>query len=69
MNIMNDKSSWFCQIEHSLIKLAQSDSSIEYAPHIRKEFDEVVNGLNKIKEELELEIIIHESDWYFNNED
>lgn len=51
------------KLDYSLLQLALSDSSIEYAPHIRKNFDHVVNDLNRIKEYLGDEPM--ESDMYF----
>lgn len=35
-----------------LYQLAQSDSSVEYAPHIREEFDGVVKCVNEIRSYL-----------------
>lgn len=39
----------FNKLDNKLIILAKSDSSIEYAPHIRDSFNDVINELNNIK--------------------
>ena len=40
------------ELDQSLSNLAKSDSSIEYANHIRDEFENVIDKLNAIKEVL-----------------
>jgi hypothetical protein len=53
----------FNELDKALSKLGKSDSSVEYALHIRDEFDSVVSELNKIKDKLHVKG--KESDEYF----
>lgn len=59
----------FIPIEIALEELARSDSSIEYAPHFRKPFNKIVEGLNLIKKECGYGALINEPEHYFNDED
>lgn len=60
---------YFKELDTNLKELGMSDSSIEYAPHIRDEFDKVIYSLNKIKNYLGGEEITHTSDKYFQYKD
>lgn len=57
---------YFNELDRHLKNLGQSDSSIEYAPHIREEFDKVVKSLNNIKGYLGGIEMLYKSDKYFN---
>ena len=46
----------FEKLDKALKELGESDSSVEYAPHIRECFDDVIKELNKIKSQLNAEI-------------
>ncbi|MED2945416.1 hypothetical protein VSK91_19750 [Bacillus swezeyi] len=63
MNVMLQ--GYFKELDTNLKELGMSDSAVEYAPHIRDEFDKVINSLNKIKNYLGGEEITHTSDKYF----
>ncbi|MNW69651.1 hypothetical protein D3C74_487130 [compost metagenome] len=39
----------FTELDIHLKKLTDSDSSIEYAPHIRNEYENVVSLINEIR--------------------
>ncbi|KAA6446748.1 hypothetical protein [Bacillus swezeyi] len=56
---------YFKELETNLKGLGKSDSSVEYAPHIRDEFDKVIYSLNKIKNYLGEEEMTHTPDKYF----
>ena len=56
----------FEQLDKNLRKLGQSDSSVEYASHIRGEFDEVLNSLNELKRYCNVEVF--ESECYFDSD-
>jgi hypothetical protein len=58
-------SKYFKELDSKLGDLGKSDSSVEYAPHIRPEFDEVVKSLNNIKGYLGGLEMLHTSDKYF----
>lgn len=70
MDLQNylDGSHMFLKIENSLEQLAKSDSSIQYTPHIRKEFDLVVEGLNIIKQKTGYKILINKPSHYFGED-
>lgn len=57
------------ELDEALIDLARSDSSVEYAPHIREPFNLVVDKLNKLKEEMKFESIIIDKNKYFSDEE
>lgn len=59
----------FIPIDVALEELAKADSSVEYASHLRKPFDRVVEGLNLIKKECGYEALINQPEYYFNAED
>ncbi|NUJ17485.1 hypothetical protein FKN04_12955 [Bacillus glycinifermentans] len=40
---------YFKKLDEKLSELGQSDSSVEYAPHVREPFDKVVESLNEIR--------------------
>lgn len=47
---MNDTlQGYFQLVDDMLEKLARSDSTIEYAPHVRPHFDNMVSSLNDIR--------------------
>ena len=54
------------KLDRKLMGLALSDSSIEYAPHIREEFDSVICSLNYIKQHLGAISLILNKDTYFD---
>lgn len=60
---MDNSTEYFDKLDKSLIKLGKSDSAIEYAPHIRNEFDKVISALNMVK--LYFNKDIKDSDSYF----
>jgi len=53
-------------LDDAIKQLSKSDSSIEYANHIRNKFDDVVLMLNELKLELGVGEIVENIDWYFN---
>jgi len=53
-------------LDDSLKRLGKSDSCIEYALHIRDEFNDVILMLKKLKLELGVGEIVENIDWYFN---
>ncbi len=55
--------SLFDELDKKLKELGGSDSSIEYAPHINKHFVASIEILNKIKDELEIEL--KDIDYYY----
>lgn len=40
---------YFVELDRHLSDLGKSDSSVEYASHIRDEFNKVVSSVNKIR--------------------
>lgn len=58
---------YFKKLDENLSELGQSDSSVEYAPHVREPFDKVIESLNEIRTYLgEYPIKVNQ---YFNIED
>lgn len=58
---------YFIELDKSLGRLGHADSSIEYASHIRDEFDNVISNLNQIKQHLDLSTELQfSSDEYFS---
>lgn len=55
----------FSEIDIALRKLGQSDSSIEYAGHIRQEFENTLQCINSLKYRTGNGQLIKNSDWYF----
>ncbi|MEC1437306.1 hypothetical protein P9D57_00780 [Bacillus sonorensis] len=56
---------YFKELDTHLKELGMSDSAVEYAPHIRDEFDKVIISLNKIKNYLGGKNMTSTSDNYF----
>lgn len=59
--------SLFKILDGNLSELAQSNSSIEFADHVRKHFDSSIDALNSIKKFLHIDN--HSKDYYFDRED
>jgi hypothetical protein len=57
------------QLDEALTSLGKSDSSVEYALHIRDEFDMVIDKLNKLKTKMGYERFVNDSNEYFSDED
>jgi hypothetical protein len=58
---------YFKQLDESLSELVQSESTIEYAPHVREPFDKVVAAINDIRTYVGGNS--RSSEYYFDNED
>ncbi|MCC9021753.1 hypothetical protein [Bacillus nakamurai] len=56
---------YFKELDTNLKELGMSDSSVEYALHIRSKFDKVIYSLNEIKNYLGGEEMARTSDKYF----
>jgi hypothetical protein len=57
------------QLDEVLTSLGKSDSSVEYAPHIREEFDKVIEKLNQLKVKMGYVRFENPSDDYFLDEE
>jgi hypothetical protein len=55
------------ELDGALASLAKSDSSIEYALHIREPFNEIINKLNQLKTEMGYDCLKNNSDKYFED--
>ena len=55
----------FNDLDKALTGLGESDSTVEYAPHVREEFDKVIAKLNEVKKCVGLVSLIRNSDSYF----
>ena len=62
----NTLKNYFEELDEHIKELGQSDSSIEYAPHIRNKFDKVIYSLNKIKEHSGETAALHKVEECFN---
>jgi hypothetical protein len=62
MNIINER---LTLLDDTLKRLAMSDSSVQYASHIREEFDSVILMLNNLKLGLGFSEAIKKSEYYF----
>ena len=51
------------ELDEALSRLAKSDSSVEYAIHIRENFDEVISCLNAVKKNMNMNT--KDTDTYF----
>ena len=59
----------FAELDIQLIRLAMSHSTIEYTQHVRKEFNNVINQLNEIKQKMELSLHMESNDYFANYDD
>ena len=55
----------FNELDIALKNLGQSDSSIEYAPHMRLPFDDILYCISCLKVETINCDLVKEDDWYF----
>lgn len=56
----------FNNIDEALKKLGKSDSSIEYTPHIRQEFSNVLQQIDHLKYETGNGKLLKNWSWYFD---
>lgn len=56
-------------IDEALKSLGMSDSSIEYAPHIRQEFSNLLQHINALKLKSGYGSLIENDNWYFEIKD
>lgn len=59
----------FDTLDKHLSNLGSSDSSVEYAPHIREEFNMVVGAVNNLKAATGTAKLIQSPSWYFGAEE
>lgn len=59
----------FDTLDEHLSSLGSSDSSIEYAPHVREKFNMVVGAINNLKAATGTTKLIQSPSWYFGNEE
>jgi hypothetical protein len=57
------------QLDEALTSLGKSDSSVEYAPHIREEFNKVIEKLSQLKTKMGYVRFENSSDDYFLDKD
>lgn len=55
----------FMQLDNALSELAKSDSSIEFAEHVRSRFNEVIVVVNQLKVQADCEELCKEDKKYF----
>ena len=57
--------SYFNRLDHALKKLALSDSSVEYAQHIREPFNYVIDAILSLKEKYNIDSKYKTKEEYF----